>query len=125
MKGSKGYLTVLLGKQVAIEGFAIEHVDRRVAHVFQSAPKEVEVWAVGENRHDYIPAGWEEDGGLLRRLLARHTFDIHQGKSLQAFWADREVLGLPVRAVQLKILGNWGNEDWTCLYRFMVFGTET
>ena len=29
---------------------------------------------------------------------------------------------MPISVIELKILSNWGNKDFTCLYKFRVHG---
>jgi SUN domain-containing protein 1/2 len=57
-----------------------------------------------------------------RRTLARYTYDIHTARSVQSF-ASNDIAGLePIDVVQLRVFNNWGNDRYTCLYRFRVHG---
>lgn len=54
-------------------------------------------------------------------LLGEFEFDPKFGKmTFDLKGDDREL----VKTVVLRILSNWGNEAWTCLYRIQVHGHE-
>jgi hypothetical protein len=122
MQGSEGSLGVLLPKAIVVEGFTVEHVDKRIALDVSSAPKEMELWAIAQ---DTDTSGWELDPtyGIQMRRLAVIQYDKEQPQGpVQVFWVDDEHRGIRVRAIQLRILSNHGNPHWTCLYRLRIHG---
>ena len=56
--------------------------------------------------------------------LAKFTYDIHSPNNVQTFPVIPEIreLGLDFGIVVLRVLNNWGRDDFTCLYRFRVHG---
>jgi len=58
--------------------------------------------------------------------LARFTYDIHSPHVIQTFPVPQEIqdIGADFGTVILRVKNNWGEEDYTCLYRVRVHGTE-
>lgn len=58
--------------------------------------------------------------------LAQISYDIHASNHIQTFSIPNEIqeLGADFGIVVLIIKNNWGEEDYTCLYRMRVHGTE-
>lgn len=58
--------------------------------------------------------------------LAQFTYDIHAPNHIQTFPVPQEVrdIGSDFGIVVLIIKNNWGEEDYTCLYRMRVHGTD-
>ena len=56
--------------------------------------------------------------------LANFTYDIHSPNNVQTFPVMAEIreLGIDFGIVVLRVLNNWGRDDFTCLYRFRVHG---
>ena len=56
--------------------------------------------------------------------LANFTYNIHSPNSVQTFPVIPEIreLGVDFGIVVLRVLNNWGRDDFTCLYRFRVHG---
>ena len=56
--------------------------------------------------------------------LANFTYNIYSPKNVQTFPVMPEIqeLGVDFGIVVLRVLNNWGREDFTCLYRFRVHG---
>ena len=56
--------------------------------------------------------------------LANFTYDIHSPNNVQTFPVIPEIRELSVdfSIVALRVLNNWGKDDFTCLYRFRVHG---
>ena len=56
--------------------------------------------------------------------LANFTYNIHSPSNVQTFPVMPEIreLGVDFGIVVLRVLNNWGREDFTCLYRFRVHG---
>nr|CAG8583405.1 14940_t:CDS:2 [Entrophospora candida] len=54
-------------------------------------------------------------------FLGNFVYKI-DGPSIQTFEVNN--LGVPIRAIVMKIKSNWNNYDYTCLYRFRVHGAQ-
>ena len=56
--------------------------------------------------------------------LANFTYNIHSPNNVQTFPVLPEIreLGIDFGIVVLRVLNNWGRDDFTCLYRFRVHG---
>ena len=58
--------------------------------------------------------------------LAQFSYDIHSDEHIQTFSVPQEIqdIGADFGIVVLLIKNNWGEEDFTCLYRLRVHGTD-
>jgi SUN domain-containing protein 1/2 len=56
--------------------------------------------------------------------MANFTYNIHSPNNVQTFPVMPEIreLGIDFGIVVLRVLNNWGRDDFTCLYRFRVHG---
>ena len=111
MEGRNGSIAIQLSGAVNIDAISIDHVSRHEALSMASAPKEFDVFFY-EQEEDV------ESGGPGQYLLSGAYND--DGTSVQTYHVE----GGPkrARAVRLQINDNYGNEDYTCLYRFRVHG---
>jgi SUN domain-containing protein 1/2 len=130
-------LGIRLAKSILPEAFTVDHVPKSLVYNAErgltSAPKSIKVWAIFdvnkipaslvENDHEWD--GYETPGYLH---LASFSFDINSRFAIQSHaarsWAKQRLseLGLSVAMVLVEVESNWGNPDWTCLYRFRVHG---
>ena len=63
-----------------------------------------------------------EDPGIL---LLEATYDIHAGNPVQTWYSLRPgAKKHPVRYVRLQVDSNYGNPDYTCVYRFRAHSTQ-
>ncbi|CAM9557981.1 unnamed protein product [Ectocarpus fasciculatus] len=110
MSGSEGLVTIELPEQITVDGVSVEHASRMVTTESGSAPKELEVvWGM-RKKNDNFPA-----------KLGSAVYDV-DGRPIQTF--PIEPKGVPFKLIQFKILSNWGNPDYTCLYRLRVHGRD-
>ena len=116
-----------------ITSIAIEHIHKDIARNISSAPKEFRLF--GYTSSEYLDVTDEvdfsesaiyindSDEGLM--LLAAGTYIIpSEGQNYtpsQRFPVDTH--RLPIRVVKLFIESNYGNNDFTCLYRLKIHGT--
>ncbi|XP_066262125.1 klaroid protein-like [Euwallacea similis] len=104
-----GFVVVKLSNTVKIDAFSIEHVSRLLLPEgkMDSAPKDFEVYGLREE-NDKEPV-----------LLGAYQFEL-DGESLQFFSVqkDNQVFDM----IEIRILSNHGNPNYTCLYRFRVHG---
>lgn len=105
-----GFLTIKLARPVYIEAFSYEHISRKLIAngKIDSAPKEFEVYGL-RNETDQQPV-----------KIAHFKYDF-DGEPLQFFSADNR--GLVFEMIELRVLSNHGNPNYTCLYRFRVHGS--
>ncbi|XP_019907047.1 SUN domain-containing protein 1-like isoform X3 [Esox lucius] len=107
-QGSQGYLTVSLSCPIHITHVTVEHIPVVLSPTgnIHSAPKDFNVYGMSTE---------EEEGTLLGTFTfsqagdAAQTFELPKPSSVYRF-------------VELQVLTNWGNKDYTCLYRFQVHG---
>lgn len=105
-----GFLVIKLSGPVKIEAFSYEHVSQLLVPngKIDSAPKEFHVYGLQT----------EEDKNPI--LIGKYFFE-YNGGSLQFFPAQNA--GLTFSIIELQILSNHGNPNYTCMYRFRVHGS--
>ncbi|XP_028327105.1 SUN domain-containing protein 3-like isoform X2 [Gouania willdenowi] len=106
--GEQGTLFISLSHPVSITHVTLDHLPRYKAPLgsINSAPKDFEVFGMNN----------ENEAGTL---LGKFTYD-QDGEPIQTF-------KLPSQSaihhfVELRVLTNWGQNEYTCLYRFRVHG---
>ncbi|CAG9864285.1 unnamed protein product [Phyllotreta striolata] len=104
-----GFAMIRLSKRIRVEAFSVEHISRLLVPDgnVDSAPKEFEVFGLRD----------EYDGEP--ELLGRYEYDA-EGEPVQFFDADEPHKVYEI--VELRIVSNHGNPNYTCLYRFRVHG---
>lgn len=150
MDGSNGHVTLALTYPVAVSAITIDHVSKYLlnepSEQLTSAPKDFRIVAYPpciEHCHglsfdvndpfDLAQGTFERDGTTVQTFATQnldppvlgreHTMDEGSCSAAAA-----TTCGVPdshqglVAAVQVQILSNWGNEDYTCLYRIRVHG---
>jgi SUN domain-containing protein 1/2 len=146
--GKQGQLGVMLVAPVYVEEITIDHIAKEVAFDMRSAPRTMEVWGMVEGKDNIERVKeWKTARAARKELgledevaeieypstlpkkpeyirLARFTYDIHAPNNVQTFPVDPEIrdLGVDFGIVVLRVLDNWGRDDFTCLYRFRVHG---
>lgn len=103
--GSQGNVTIHLSQPIQVESVTIDHIDHRIAHHVQSAPKTFQVW------------GFKHLDGK-GALLGSYSFDVYS-YARKTFPVHR--VGV-YRFITLEVTSNFGNPDYTCIYRFRVHG---
>jgi len=85
--------------------------------------------ALREGRHpppkqDPYPESLPESEHYIR--LAQFTYNVREDNHIQTFSVPQEIqdLGVDIGIVVLTIQSNWGEPEWTCLYRFRVHGHD-
>ncbi|XP_039216439.1 SUN domain-containing protein 1 isoform X1 [Crotalus tigris] len=109
-KGSQGYLVIRLSMMIYPTSFCLEHIPKSLSPTgnITSAPKDFLVYGL-ENEY-------QEEG----ILLGQYTYD-QDGEPLQMFPVTK-ISEKAFQIVELRIFSNWGNAEYTCLYRFRVHG---
>ncbi len=93
--------------------FSMEHIPKSMSPSGQidSAPKEFEVYGYVESEQEENPV-----------LFGRFTYEIDN--SPIQFFSVQNYTNQTVRFIEVKIISNHGNMNYTCLYRFRVHGTQ-
>ncbi len=109
--GSTGDIGIQLYPQNSVVPTAvtIEHIPRAIAYNIKSAPNQFEVWSYAA-ANDKDPV-----------LLYTGQYDAQNGKSVQTFPFENDRV-FPI--VQLRILSNFGEAGYTCIYRVRVHGEQ-
>lgn len=104
-----GFLVVKLAAPVKISAFSYEHISKKLIAngKIDSAPKDFEVYGL-RNETDKDPV-----------LLGSFRYDF-DGEPLQFFASVNSELVFDM--IELRVLSNHGNPNYTCLYRFRVHG---
>ncbi|XP_056629645.1 klaroid protein-like [Diorhabda sublineata] len=104
-----GFVMIRLSKRIQIEAFSIEHINRLLVPngEIDAAPKHFEVYGLTDE-NDKEPV-----------LLGEYLYD-YDGEPLQFFNVQKENQVFEI--VELRIISNHGNPNYTCLYRFRVHG---
>ncbi|RPD52500.1 hypothetical protein L227DRAFT_514718, partial [Lentinus tigrinus ALCF2SS1-6] len=148
MLSSSGTLGVALPRTIIPRAVTIDHVAKPLLFQVESAPRDVEVWIIPEHL-DNTSMGAQRDAiitasgadlldhpGLFQPhrfrattfvRLINFTYDVHGSNAVQSFAVPGEVneFNLKTNTVLFKFLTNWGNKEYTCLYRVRVHGDNT
>lgn len=105
-----GFLVVKLAAPIKISAFSYEHISKKLIAngKIDSAPKDFEVYGL-KNETDKEPL-----------LLGSFKYDF-DGEPLQFFTSVHS--DLVFEMIELRVLSNHGNPNYTCLYRFRVHGS--
>ncbi|CAF93726.1 unnamed protein product, partial [Tetraodon nigroviridis] len=107
--GSKGTLAVSLSHPIRITHVTMEHAQRSHSPTgeIKSAPRDFEVYGIRTQPEK-------------ETFLGNFTYDQF-GEPSQTF-ALKDPGEEAYQAVELHVLTNWGQQEYTCLYRFRVHG---
>ncbi|KAL3274386.1 hypothetical protein HHI36_015784 [Cryptolaemus montrouzieri] len=104
--GSKGRIIFKLGKKVSVQSISLEHSP--LLEDFSDAPK------------DFNVNGLEDETGTKKSVLGTFTYNINQA-SIQTFPVKMSpFFDKQLQFLELEILSNHGNPDYTSIYRFRV-----
>nr|XP_023022579.1 uncharacterized protein LOC111510856 [Leptinotarsa decemlineata]XP_023022580.1 uncharacterized protein LOC111510856 [Leptinotarsa decemlineata] len=104
-----GFAVIRLSKRIKVEAFSLEHISKLLVPngEIDSAPKQFEVYGLTD----------QDDKEPLK--LGEYVYEDHK-ESLQFFPVQN--VGHIFEIIELRVLSNWGNPNYTCLYRFRVHG---
>ncbi|KAM6188924.1 SUN domain-containing protein 3-like [Sarcoramphus papa] len=107
-QGSRGHVVIRLPEQIWPTAFTIWHISAAVSPSGEvsSAPKEFAVSGVDE--------------ATAETLLGTFTYDVHK-EIAQTFHVQKE-LPRTFRYIKFQVQSNWGNPEYTCVYRVQVHG---
>lgn len=127
IQGRHGSLGISLARTIQPRSFSVEHAPRKLAFDLSSAPRDIEVWTIP--KHSTIGHGVKSRKGTYTLpkdalKLAGFSYDIHASAHVQTFDVFPHIAqsDIHIGFVVIKILDNWGNLDFTCLYRIRVHG---
>jgi len=109
-KGSSGYIVIQLSEAIVPTRFSMEHISKTMSPSgkIDSAPKDFVVYGLrNEKDHDPVRLG---------------AFTYSQDTDPLQFFEMPEAVSEAFPYVELDILSNHGNINYTCLYRFRVHG---
>lgn len=111
-KGSDGAVVIKLSGMVNVAAVSLEHIPKILAPDgnIRSAPKDFSVLGLR-----YI-----EDPSPI--CIGNFTY-LDNGNPVQTFPIGPEVRDRAFDHIELRIKSNYGNQQYTCLYRFRVHGT--
>lgn len=109
-KGDSGYVVIQLSVPIRPTGFSLEHIPKSLSPTgtIDSAPKEFTVY------------GLRSESDMDGVNLGNFTY-VTVGKPIQSFDVQIRNPGT-FGFMELRVLTNHGNKDYTCLYRFRVHG---
>ncbi|KTW30834.1 hypothetical protein T552_00546 [Pneumocystis carinii B80] len=132
--GSSGQISIRLSETIFLTDITIEHVHSDIAHDISTAPRDIQFWAqidhpdlqeliiqhISPQSQNSIPPS------NSYFLITTMTYNIFSTYSIQTFPIPNIIqqLNIPVKNVVFRILSNWGNDKFTCLYRIRVHGTK-
>jgi hypothetical protein len=134
--GSQGGLGIRLSEPVMVTDISVEHVHREVSKNVGSAPRQWSVYAlvtddIARSQIDTINSGLYDSLPTVNlprgyTLLVRGEYNINddENRSIQTFPVPNAIrqLNVPVEQVVFAVGSNWGNNEYTCLYRVRVHG---
>lgn len=105
--GSKGNVVINLARPININAIVISHAPlyKLYQQGIKSAPKELLVYGIEKSK---------------KVLLGEIKFDPNSESSLLTPVTKKGKFS----KVMVTVNSNWGNQDWTCLYRVAVHGKE-
>jgi SUN domain-containing protein 1/2 len=150
--GTQGQLGVALAAPAYISDVTIDHVSPEEAFDMRnSAPREMELWGLVEGKDNTAKVN-EWMGEKTRRReaaidneeeveaeveypktlpkspqyvrVANFRYNVNAPNHIQTFPVSQEIrdLGVDFGVVVLRVLNNWGRDEFTCLYRMRVHG---
>jgi hypothetical protein len=122
MAGHQGFVFVQLSAPIKVTKFTLQHISHTVAGNITTAPRGFRLYGVSAA----AVAQWRDagtDGEPAGTLLGEYTYDARGPRAVQTFAIPPSPAAQGVYAhVKIEVLGNHGNQDFTCIYRIRVHG---
>lgn len=108
--GSQGHLVIKLARKIIPTSFTYEHAPKTILPegAIETSPKDFRVY------------GLQNETDTKGEILGEYVYDM-EGKPLQNFPVANPY-ETPYEYIELRVLTNNGNPNYTCLYRFRVHG---
>ncbi|KAJ6258969.1 hypothetical protein Dda_5864 [Drechslerella dactyloides] len=136
---ASGQVSILLAEDIHPTDVTIDHVPRGISGDDSSAPREIEFWVRVEDeivrgqvaKAAAVAIGDVADNPSARQYvvngyvrIASFIYDVNSQYPTQTFELPVNLarLGVSVRGVSFRVLSNWGNEEYTSIYRLRVHG---
>ncbi|CAK4082069.1 unnamed protein product [Aphanomyces euteiches] len=114
MEGASGSLSVKLAYPIVPQSVEIYHIDPSIAVDFGSAPKDIQV----------IGLVLDDKSKDVRHVNFGSFQYLKNGGTSQRFFLNDQASTTKVVGMTLRVLSNHGNDKFTCLYRFSVYGSR-
>ncbi|KTW27154.1 uncharacterized protein T551_03148 [Pneumocystis jirovecii RU7] len=135
--GSIGQISIRLSETIFLTDVTIEHVDSKIAHDVSTAPRDIELWVQVDDLHmrekmiQQSLSSIKQSENIIPPskfyvLAATMTYNVFSTYPIQTFPIPVGIrqLNIPIENVIFRIINNWGNNKFTCLYRVRVHGTS-
>ncbi|KAL9658487.1 hypothetical protein ABK040_006027 [Willaertia magna] len=106
MKGKSGYVVIQIAFPITPTHFSIDHIPASLSPDISSAPKLFSIY------------GYDNHTSLVK--LTDYEYDIN-GPAVQTFPVSETIVS-KFQLFRLQIKDNYGNENYTCIYRFRIHG---
>ncbi|XP_051498790.1 sperm-associated antigen 4 protein-like [Apus apus] len=109
-RGHQGQVVIRLPARVHLTAITLQHISKEISPsgTITSAPRDVVVFGVDAE-------GEEET------LLGTFTYNVAK-EPMQTFPLKNAPFPRPFSYIKLLVRSNWGNPDYTCMYRVQVHG---
>ncbi|KAI0352067.1 hypothetical protein OH77DRAFT_1409899 [Trametes cingulata] len=120
MRGWSGSLGIALARPAVVTSFAIDHIPQQLTFRVDIAPRSGQLWGAAT----VLPTTSHDFAKTLLVYLGDFAFDIHSGDPCQVYNVSENILrqlGDRRFVIAVLVIGNnWGNDDFTCLYRVRI-----
>jgi hypothetical protein len=135
MNGSSGVIGISLARNISPQSITVEHVPRHLSMDSRSAPKHMEVWSpvldgmsdetkgmTTVDFPDFLAQSSHPPTDAQQRFvfLSEIFYDVLSVDHIQNFPLQQKLSRVPIIIIVVK--SNWGNKNFTCLYRIRVHG---
>ncbi|XP_031809950.1 SUN domain-containing protein 5 isoform X4 [Sarcophilus harrisii] len=110
-RGDRGQVVIRLARKIFLTNITIQHIPKTISLSgnLDTAPKDFVVYGISDQSREETFLG---------------AFMFQPENAIQMF-PLQNTLSRPFNCIKLKILTNWGNPHFTCIYRVRAHGTVT
>ncbi|XP_068785519.1 uncharacterized protein [Struthio camelus] len=123
-QGAEGQVVIRLPEHIWPRAVTVEHISKAVSSSGEvsSAPKAFAVSALLEPDLPPLSVALEGVGeeAAAETLLGLFLFDVDK-EAVQTFRLEKQ-LPRPFQYIKFQVQSNWGNPEYTCIYRVQVHG---
>jgi len=108
--GKTGQLALRLARPIHVQNLTVEHIPKAIAFGdnLDSAPREM------------VVEGMADDGTFHTLGSIEYDVDWRPVQTFRLSASSRQLF----KSVRLRVLSNWGNPNYTCIYRIRVHGQQ-